>query len=111
MKCPGPIRILEDWVRRRRGEPRRYTDHALDCAACTQVFDGMNAAEERLRPLDLSASEGHLTPEQQAAYVERKLSQMERGQAIQHIADCSDCREAVVALSELVGAPILSRAG
>ena len=59
------------------------------------------------RRLQATAKPGvHPDPDLLAAFVEKSLTDRERSQALQHLADCADCREVMaLAMPEMVSPP------
>lgn len=102
MRCPNDKAIREDWQRSRRGEPMLNAAHIADCECCRRKLADCETLAAALRSSDSASVGGHIAPELQAAYVEKRLTRREREQVDDHIATCSDCREELVALIEIV---------
>jgi anti-sigma factor RsiW len=76
--------------------------HIADCEDCRRKLAECESMAAILKTDDRPVAGGHVPPELQAGYVEKQLTRQEREQVEEHVATCSDCREELVALSEII---------
>jgi len=79
--------------------------HIANCKECSEAMSFLDTAACAINDVSSIPATDHLTPEITAAYVERNLSKRERQEVECHVADCDECRCAIIDLAEVV-APV-----
>lgn len=103
MRCPNITEIREDWQRSKRGEPMLHASHIASCSDCHKKIEEFKLFSQAITTAGEQSAHGkHIEPEIQAAYVENTLSSTEQRNVESHLADCSECREAIADLAQVV---------
>lgn len=100
MKCPDMNQLREDWQRSKRGLPMLYSSHIANCNACKKAVSEFESLSQMLAASDNQVPDQHPDIELQVAYIEKRLSVNERNQIESHLADCSECRNAIASIVE-----------